>query len=62
MNVYLGVGFDLVKWHLEGMYGTVEEGRDGDGNRVLRVRVFSSLRIKYWLAKGRFNLHIYFIL
>jgi cleavage and polyadenylation specificity factor subunit 3 len=40
MKVYLGVGFDLVKWHLEGMYGMAEEGRDGEGNRVLRVRVF----------------------
>lgn len=38
MNIYLGVGLELVKWHLEGMYGRVEEGRDEEGRRILRVR------------------------
>ena len=42
MNLYLGVGLELVKWHLEGMYGRVEEGVDEDGKRVLRVRANSS--------------------
>ena len=42
MNLYLGVGLELVKWHLEGMYGRVEEGVDEEGKKVLRVRVKSS--------------------
>lgn len=41
MNLYLGVGLELVKWHLEGMYGRVEEGMDEEGKRVLRVRANS---------------------
>jgi cleavage and polyadenylation specificity factor subunit 3 len=38
MNIHLSVGLELVKWHLEGMYGAVEEGRDEEGNRAFRVR------------------------
>lgn len=34
----LGVGWDLVRWHLEGMYGSVEEGLDKDDVKVIRVR------------------------
>jgi cleavage and polyadenylation specificity factor subunit 3 len=37
-RVVLGVGWELVRWHLEGMYGTVEEGSDKDGAKVIRVR------------------------
>jgi cleavage and polyadenylation specificity factor subunit 3 len=37
-RVILGVGWELVRWHLEGMYGTVEEGSDKDGAKVIRVR------------------------
>lgn len=37
MNVYLGVELELVKWHLEGMYGSVQEGVDDEGRKVLRV-------------------------
>jgi cleavage and polyadenylation specificity factor subunit 3 len=36
-RVVLGVGWELVRWHLEGMYGTVEEGSDKDGAKVIRV-------------------------
>ncbi len=36
-KIALGVGWDLVRWHLEGMYGRVEEGLDKDGNLTMRV-------------------------
>ncbi|THH19970.1 hypothetical protein EW146_g1294 [Bondarzewia mesenterica] len=36
-NISLGVGWDLVRWHLEGMYGSVEEGIDKDGVQTMRV-------------------------
>lgn len=44
MNVYLGVGLELVRWHLEGMYGTVQEGVDEEGRRAFRVSLMSSGR------------------
>lgn len=36
-KLVLGVGWDLVRWHLEGMYGKVEEGIDAEGVPTLRV-------------------------
>ncbi|KAI0745519.1 Metallo-hydrolase oxidoreductase [Earliella scabrosa] len=36
-KVALGVGWDLVRWHLEGMFGQVEEGLDSDGVPTMRV-------------------------
>ncbi|KDQ27591.1 hypothetical protein PLEOSDRAFT_27952 [Pleurotus ostreatus PC15] len=36
-KIALGVGWELVKWHLEGMYGSVEEGSDKQGVPTLRV-------------------------
>ncbi|KAI0305682.1 mRNA 3'-end-processing protein YSH1 [Multifurca ochricompacta] len=36
-KIALGVGWDLVRWHLEGMYGRVEEGLDIDGTPTMRV-------------------------
>ncbi|KAF8135737.1 beta-lactamase-like protein, partial [Boletus edulis] len=30
-RIVLGVGWDLVRWHLEGMYGSVEDGLDKNG-------------------------------
>lgn len=36
-KIALGVGWDLVRWHLEGMYGRVEEGLDVDGTLTMRV-------------------------
>ncbi|KAH9942274.1 mRNA 3'-end-processing protein YSH1 [Epithele typhae] len=36
-TVALGVGWELVRWHLEGMYGTVEVGLDKDGVPTMRV-------------------------
>ena len=38
-KVALGVGWDLVRWHLEGMFGQVEEGLDKDGIATMRVRL-----------------------
>lgn len=37
-RVVLGVGWELVRWHLEGMFGRVEEGMDKDGVPTMRVR------------------------
>lgn len=39
-KIVLGVGWHLVKWHLEGMFGSVEEGLDKDGIPTMRVRTF----------------------
>lgn len=36
-KIVLGVGWHLVKWHLEGMFGSVEEGLDKDGVPTMRV-------------------------
>jgi cleavage and polyadenylation specificity factor subunit 3 len=36
-RIVLGVGWDLVRWHLEGMYGSIEEGLDKDEVKVIRV-------------------------
>jgi len=36
-KISLNVGWELVRWHLEGMYGGVEEGMDRDGIRTMRV-------------------------
>jgi cleavage and polyadenylation specificity factor subunit 3 len=40
-RILLGVRWDLVRWHLEGMYGSVEEGVDEDVVRTMRVRNFA---------------------
>ena len=37
-KVVLGVGWELVRWHLEGMFGKVAEGFDSDGIPTMRVR------------------------
>ncbi|KAI0743756.1 beta-lactamase-like protein [Daedaleopsis nitida] len=36
-KVALGVGWELVRWHLEGMFGQIEEGLDKDGIATMRV-------------------------
>ena len=36
-TVPISVGIELVRWHLEGMFGKIEEGIDDDGVRTLRV-------------------------
>ncbi|TFK74049.1 Metallo-hydrolase oxidoreductase [Pluteus cervinus] len=36
-RIVLGVQWELVKWHLTGMYGGVEEGLDRDGVPTMRV-------------------------
>ncbi|KAL1704144.1 beta-lactamase-like protein [Schizophyllum commune] len=36
-RVALDVQYELVRWHLEGMYGKLEEGLDKDGVRTMRV-------------------------
>ncbi|KAG9316339.1 beta-lactamase-like protein [Chiua virens] len=36
-RIAFGVGWDLVRWHLEGMYGSVEEGSDKNGVPTMRA-------------------------
>lgn len=36
-RMMIGVGWELVKWHLEGMFGKVEEYLDGEGDSNLKV-------------------------
>lgn len=43
-RIALNVGWDMVRWHLEGMYGSVQEGVDLESRRTMRV--MSSLDIK----------------
>ncbi|KAI0930575.1 endoribonuclease ysh1 [Taiwanofungus camphoratus] len=43
-KMVLGVGWDLVRWHLEGMFGKVEEGLDKDG--VPTIRVMGAVDVK----------------
>ncbi|KAL9708703.1 endoribonuclease ysh1 [Leucoagaricus gongylophorus] len=44
-RIVLGVGWEMVRWHLEGMFGTVEEGLDKDG--VPTVRVMGVVDVKH---------------
>ncbi|KAH9855161.1 mRNA 3'-end-processing protein YSH1 [Lenzites betulinus] len=44
-KVALGVGWDLVRWHLEGMFGSVEEGMDKDG--IITMRVMGAVDVKF---------------
>jgi len=37
VKIAITCGWELVKWHLEGMYGAVEEGRDKGGVILARV-------------------------
>lgn len=48
-RIVLGVGWELVRWHLEGMFGKVEEGLDKDGVPTMRVR--GSSIIILWCSK-----------
>jgi cleavage and polyadenylation specificity factor subunit 3 len=36
-RIAISVGLDLVRWHLEGMFGSVVDGVDADHVRTLRV-------------------------
>ncbi|WFD06387.1 endoribonuclease ysh1 [Malassezia vespertilionis] len=36
-RVALRVGWELVRWHLEGMYGSIQDGVDLEGVRTLRI-------------------------
>lgn len=47
-KVALGVGWDLVRWHLEGMFGAVEEGVDKDGVVTMRVSSFLLTGLRVW--------------
>ncbi|KAH9935599.1 Metallo-hydrolase/oxidoreductase [Fomitopsis serialis] len=43
-KMVLTVGWELVRWHLEGMFGKVEEGLDKDG--VPTIRVMGAVDVK----------------
>ncbi|CAD6911836.1 unnamed protein product [Tilletia controversa] len=36
-HIGIGVSWELVRWHLEGMYGSIVEGVDVEGRRTMRV-------------------------
>ncbi|KAE8243711.1 hypothetical protein A4X13_0g6982 [Tilletia indica] len=36
-HIAIGVSWELVRWHLEGMYGSIVEGVDVEGRRTMRV-------------------------
>ncbi|KAK0534538.1 endoribonuclease ysh1 [Tilletia horrida] len=36
-HIAIGVNWELIRWHLEGMYGSIVEGVDVEGRRTLRV-------------------------
>lgn len=43
-HLKLDVGAELIKWHVEGMYGSVDLGRDPDGLPTMRVRQLFSTK------------------
>ncbi|KAK0570004.1 endoribonuclease ysh1 [Tilletia horrida] len=36
-HIAIGVNWELIRWHLEGMYGSIVEGVDVEGRRTIRV-------------------------
>ncbi|EIM20151.1 Metallo-hydrolase/oxidoreductase [Wallemia mellicola CBS 633.66] len=36
-KVNIGVSWELIRWHLEGMYGSINEGIDNDGVPTMRI-------------------------
>ncbi|KAK4047153.1 endoribonuclease ysh1 [Microbotryomycetes sp. JL201] len=36
-RMVVSVTWDLVRWHLQGMYGKIQEGRDGEGQPTMRI-------------------------
>lgn len=44
-RINIDVGWDLIKWHLEGMYGSVEIGKDPEGNVTMRVMKCVDLKL-----------------
>ncbi|KAH8119337.1 Metallo-hydrolase/oxidoreductase [Phellopilus nigrolimitatus] len=44
-KIVIGVGWELIRWHLEGMYGKVEEGLDQSGAPTMRV--MSAIDVKH---------------
>jgi cleavage and polyadenylation specificity factor subunit 3 len=46
-KISLGVGWELVRWHLEGMFGKVEEGLDKDGIAVMRASILSFAQVEF---------------
>ncbi|KAM0752401.1 Endoribonuclease YSH1 [Meredithblackwellia eburnea MCA 4105] len=52
-RIKVAVTWDLVRWHLQGMYGKIEQGVDADG--VQTMRVMSTVDIK---AVGKHDLAI----
>jgi cleavage and polyadenylation specificity factor subunit 3 len=41
-RMVLDVSWSLVRWHLEGMYGSIQEGLDKDGVQTMRVSFLAS--------------------
>lgn len=41
----LSVSWDLVRWHLQGMYGKIAEGRDAEG--VPTMRIMETVDVKH---------------
>ena len=39
LAIPLSVDWSVVRWHLEGMYGEIEEGVDEDSNAALTVSI-----------------------
>lgn len=52
-KIVLGVRWDLVRWHLEGMFGSVEEGLDKDGVPTMRVCNSSNILFLHGTRKPR---------
>ncbi|KAF9222508.1 Metallo-hydrolase/oxidoreductase [Gyrodon lividus] len=44
-RITLGVSWELVRWHLEGMFGNIKDGRDKD--RVKTIRVMDTVDVKH---------------
>ncbi|KAG8874315.1 endoribonuclease ysh1 [Tulasnella sp. 331] len=45
VRIAIGCGWELVRWHMEGMYGAIIEGRDKGG--MLTLRIMSAVDVKW---------------
>ncbi|KAF7296571.1 hypothetical protein HMN09_01064200 [Mycena chlorophos] len=46
-KVAIGVKWELIRWHLEGLFGAVEEGRDHDEQGVAVIRIMDAITLTH---------------
>jgi cleavage and polyadenylation specificity factor subunit 3 len=46
-SIPIGVDWSVVRWHLEGMYGEIEEGTDDEERQNITV---STMQYTWWMS------------